>query len=140
SFQADHGVAAPIGEPMVAGNHGAHFFSSRPGAKAVVDAPCGNDEKLIGSQNKFGGGAPFGFRLSAEEQTAAAALFRVCSVFRSDGFHRVPRLGGGNQSDGRICSRGDGEETGTPKIAPRGVATALFDAIDDFLESSAVHS
>ena len=41
SFQADHRVAAPVGEPVVAGDHGAHFVAGGAGAGRVFHAPAG---------------------------------------------------------------------------------------------------
>ena len=41
SLEADHGVAAPIGEPVVAGDHGADFVARGFGAGSVFQAADG---------------------------------------------------------------------------------------------------
>src|SRR5206468_5938209 len=48
AFKADHRVAAPIGEPMVARDNGAHVVAGGTGARSVSDTPGGSDDELIG--------------------------------------------------------------------------------------------
>ncbi len=54
-FEADHRVAAPVGEPVVAGDHRAHFVAHRAGARRLLDAPGGRDDELIGGQDQLRG-------------------------------------------------------------------------------------
>ena len=38
AFEADHGVAAPVGEPVIAGDDRADFIARRPGPGRFLDA------------------------------------------------------------------------------------------------------
>ena len=53
-FEADHGVAAPVGEPVVAGDHGAHLFAGGVGPGGVRDAAVGDDQELVYGQHELG--------------------------------------------------------------------------------------
>ena len=52
-FEADHRVAAPVGEPVIAGDHGAHLVAQRRGAGRVLDASGRRDEELIGREDEL---------------------------------------------------------------------------------------
>jgi len=55
ALQANHGVAAPVGKPVVAGNDGAHFVAGRMGAGGVLHTACRANEELIRSQHQLPG-------------------------------------------------------------------------------------
>src|SRR5439155_18127215 len=50
-FEADHGIAPPICEPMVAGDDCAHFVPRGARAGGVSDAPGWSNDELIGGEN-----------------------------------------------------------------------------------------
>ena len=52
-FEADHGVAAPVGEPVIAGDHGADFIAGGMGAGGILDSTRGYDQELVGGQHKL---------------------------------------------------------------------------------------
>ena len=56
-LQADHGVAAPVGEPVVAGDDGAHLVAGRAGAGRLLDAAGRRDDELVGRQHQLAGQA-----------------------------------------------------------------------------------
>src|SRR5205823_8532300 len=47
SLEADHGVAAPICKPMIAGNHGANVVSGSMRSRSVGNAEIGRDDELV---------------------------------------------------------------------------------------------
>ena len=53
SFEADHGVAAPVGEPVVAGDDGADFVARGLGPGGVLLPAVGRDQELVGGQDKL---------------------------------------------------------------------------------------
>ena len=57
AFETDHRVAAPIGEPMITGDDGAHFIAGGVGARRFLGAAGRRDDKLIARENQFGGDA-----------------------------------------------------------------------------------
>ena len=53
AFETDHRVAAPIGEPMIAGDDGAHFIAGGVRARRFLGAAGGRDDKLVRRENQF---------------------------------------------------------------------------------------
>ena len=53
SFKADHGVAAPIREPMVAGYHGANFVACGLRSRRIRDARTRRNDELVGGKEQF---------------------------------------------------------------------------------------
>src|SRR5438046_1574088 len=51
AFKADHRVATPIGEPMVARDDRADLVAGSTGARGVSDTPGRRDDELIGGKN-----------------------------------------------------------------------------------------
>ena len=51
AFEADHRVAPPVGEPVVAGDDGAGLLAGRPGASGVFQAAGRRDQELVGGQH-----------------------------------------------------------------------------------------
>ncbi len=57
AFEADHGVAAPIGEPMVAGDDRAHFIAGGRARAASSTRPAGVMMNWSAASTSSGGGA-----------------------------------------------------------------------------------
>ena len=55
SFEADHGIAAPIVKPVVASDDSAHLVASRVSPGCILDASRRRDDALISSQDELGG-------------------------------------------------------------------------------------
>ena len=53
SFQADHCVAAPVGEPVIAGDNAANFVSGGTRARRIFAASHWCEHELIGCPNQF---------------------------------------------------------------------------------------
>ena len=50
AFQTDHGVAAPIGEPMITGDDGADFVAGGVGARRFLESAGRRDDKLVAAK------------------------------------------------------------------------------------------
>ena len=53
ALEADHGVAAPVGEPVVAGDHGERLIAGGMGARGILAASRRRDQKLVGGKHQF---------------------------------------------------------------------------------------
>src|ERR1700760_1421350 len=104
TFQRNHGVAAPIGEPRIARDDGANLVASSASADRIVFPAFGNDYELIGGKHEFRGWRFRGNVDGACEQTLATQALRVFGILRTDGADRFPRFGGGYQCD-RLVGR-----------------------------------
>src|SRR5881394_603888 len=51
SFQRDHGIASPIGEPVITGDDCSHFIARRVSASSFFRATSRRDDKLVASKN-----------------------------------------------------------------------------------------
>ena len=73
AFEADHGVASPIGEPMVSRDDGANFIAGRVGARRFFKSAARGDDKLVRRKNQFcrNAAARFRNRVSARDARAA---------------------------------------------------------------------
>src|SRR5688500_1346741 len=54
SFETDHCVPTPIGEPMIAGDYGSGFVARCSRNGVVLNASGGADEELIRREYEFG--------------------------------------------------------------------------------------
>ena len=93
AFQRDHRVAAPVGEPMVAGDHRADFVARRIRPRRVGNARGGRDDELVGRQHQLGRRTLAGSGHRLVDQPPAALGLGHQGFWRIDGHHRVPRLG-----------------------------------------------
>ena len=123
AFQADHGVAAPVGEPVVARDDAADLVALRPGARRVLDAAGRRDEEMIGRERQFGAGAFPRLGRRGRQQQAAAVELRAIGPLRRQCQDRLPGFGRGDQR-GRVAFRqvraeiARAPERALPLIAP----------------------
>ena len=54
AFEADHRVAAPIGEPVVAGDNRSNLVSCRGRANLILATSCRLNYELVRRKHKFG--------------------------------------------------------------------------------------
>ena len=106
-FERDHRVAAPIGEPVIAGNDGADFiaFCARP--RDIGDAPHRGDEKIVGREDELGSKPGPHHRRGQADETAAALAFegqRVAGAQRRDGMPWLRRRDKGQRAIGADLS------------------------------------
>ena len=95
-LEADHGVAAPVGEPGVAGDHRAGGVALRVQDRLVARARVRLDDELIGGQHQLGGqlgahpAAQLGPRLG--EQAQPPLLVERVHLERRQRLHLLPGL------------------------------------------------
>src|SRR5256885_15825114 len=53
-FEADHRVASPVCEPVVAGDHRTNLVAGSGGTRRIDDASSGGEDELIRCQYEFG--------------------------------------------------------------------------------------
>ena len=92
-FEADHRVAAPVGEPVVSGDDRAYFVSVRVGARGFIRASGRRDDELIGGEHELPANAFARVGRCLREQPLTAAPFRVETPLRLEHVHRLDRLG-----------------------------------------------
>ena len=138
-FEADHGVAAPIREPVVAGDHRAHFIAHRPGARRFFDAAGGSDDELIGGLDQLLDHPPLRDRPRRFDEPRAPAMLGVRQIVRSQGADRFPRLRGRDERPGRVGRQHQAEIPGTPEIAAAFVAAVLLELVQHGREDLGNH-
>ena len=112
TFKRDHCVAAPIGEPMVAGNDAAHLVSDGMGANLVYGATDRGNEELISGKHEFGGNTLLR-RLGCHlQETTPPFGLKAEYLRRSKSLNALPRLGGKNQRCRVACAEVCGEPSG----------------------------
>ena len=88
-FQADHGVAPPVGEPVVSGDDGARVVPLGAEARLVPRPDVGADDELVGRQDQLGaqplsqprmGLRPGGRRRRSSSRRAASVASRAWMV------------------------------------------------------------
>src|SRR4051812_3194426 len=77
SFKTDHRVAAPVGEPVVARNHGSYFVTGcvRPGG--IANPRLWSNDELIRGENEFPRPTFPRFRPGGLNEFASALVFPV---------------------------------------------------------------
>ena len=138
AFEADHRVAAPVGEPMVARDDGAHFIAGGAGSRGVLDPACGGDDELIRGEHQFGRRPGPDTRRSGGDETLPTRQIggeRGLGIERENGW---PFLGGRHERHGTIGPQLDREEAGTPEPPARVVAAICLGLIDDLIHAPAV--
>ena len=136
ALQADHGVAAPVGKPVVTRDHGAKFLARGVGARGVLGAARGQNQKLIGRQRQF--------RAEASRTVgcalASSVSRRPCSASKAasgrGSASNFPRFGGGDELQLLAGPKVEAKITGAPHGALRFVAARLLgtkeNVVDDF--------
>ena len=133
-LQADHRVAAPVGEPVVAGNHGAGFVAGGMCARFVFDAPGRRDHKLIRGEHEFRRGMVGQHGVRGQQQAPAALELSDTGFSGRERRHRFERLGRRHQRDRFALREIDPEIARTPRIAAGLIASALFDPVVEMLQ------
>jgi len=118
-LQRDHGVAAPVREPVVAGDDGPDLVAGGLGARQVLDATGGGDDELVGGEDELGGGAGAGGWRGGLEQPEPALVLGAGGLVRGEGEDGLPGLGGGDQGDG-------GDPTPNPSPARGGETCSVL--------------
>ena len=81
-LQADHRVAAPVGEPVVAGDDRSGLIAVGVGAGGIGDAGNRRDDELVGGKDQFRGEPSSGSRNRLVVQPPPAIHFRLERLLR----------------------------------------------------------
>jgi hypothetical protein len=111
TLQRDHCVAAPIGEPMVAGNDTAHLVSDSMGANLVYSTTDWGNEELVSGKHEFGRNALLRWPGRHLQKTTPPFGFKAEYLCRSEGLNVFPRIGGNNQGCGLVHAEVCGESS-----------------------------
>ena len=133
-FEADHRVAAPVGEPVVAGDDGADLIARGMRARGIFGASDRRDQKLIGGQHQLGSRRLLRARRGRVRKQSAAPplLLAVERLLRSQGAHTISQVFGGGYQRGVLSPayRSTRKYPGLQRDAARFVAAVLFDAVE----------
>ncbi len=138
-FEANHGVAAPVGEPVIAGDDGARLVAGRLRPRRLLDTAGRRDEKLIGRQRPFAAGSGSRRRGGLRQQAPPSFVFGLPRHVRRQRVHRLPFFRRGHESDVVVRGQIDAKMSWTPQLAARLVAAFFFQPIQKRLRSLALH-
>ena len=88
-LEADHRVAAPVGEPMITSDDRTDLVAGRPRARSFLAAARRRDDELVGREHHLRRNAAVRHPLRRVQQTFAAL---VIGFARLVGFERADRL------------------------------------------------
>ncbi len=131
ALQRDHRVAAPIREPVVPGDHGAHVVADGAGARDVLDAARGRDDELVGGDREVRRHRVVVGRAPGVEQEMAPRVLELQHLAVLQGEHRLPALRGAGQGDLLAGGEPHLEVPGAPQRPACVVAAALLHAEEE---------
>ncbi len=110
ALEANHGVAAPISEPVIPRDHGAQIGSACVCHHGFFGAAAGKNDELIGRHRQlFGEG--ISLALCRRQQRIRAFDLRLEHARRFER-QRVPGLSGGYERRGPMCLQLDAKIAG----------------------------
>jgi hypothetical protein len=137
--QRDHGVTAPVGEPVIARDHRARVAAGRARVGGIGHAADRRHQERVGGQHQLGGDAVARGRLGHGQQPTTTRPLGGQRGRRRQRPERLPRLGGRHQrelvADGEVAAK----VPGTPQVARRLVAAGRFHAVDHARDAGGVH-
>ncbi len=125
-FERDHGVAPPVGEPVVSGDDGLDLVARGMGAGDVLDAAGRRDDELVGGEDELGGGAGVRLLVGDREQAAPALHLRFGGIARRHRREHLQVFGRGDQGGGMIGREIQAEITGDVEVAADNRIRALL--------------
>ena len=90
-LEADHRVAAPVGEPVIPGNHRADVLAGGLRARRLLGASCRSDHELIGGEHEFLRQTVVR-RTGNLQQVTTAFDFCLSGMLRRERLDRLPRF------------------------------------------------
>jgi hypothetical protein len=129
ALEADHGVATPVGEPVVARNDRAKLVAVCVRTRCVGDSSCRVDDELIGGEDELTSKAfPDGATRGGDEPRPPAR-FELEDFVRGEGRGNVPRFGRCGESGSRTDAEDDSEESGRILVTDGVVTATLLDSV-----------
>ena len=132
AFEADHRVATPVAEPVIAGVDAAQLAAFRLCHDVFFDSAAGQDHELIRGHCEL-----LGERVAVElrresEQTVEPAALRI-EHGRCIEIHPVPGVHGGHEHDRLLDRDLRREVTRAERAVERGVAAVALDAVHELV-------
>src|SRR5205807_404592 len=133
SFQRNHGIASPIGEPMIASDHRSHFIAGGVRASGFFRATSRGDNELVTGKNELGRKSTARFRQRIIQHFRAPFFFRRRRPFGRENINDVPFF---RRTDDRgyvALVHIDTKKSWAPEIAFVSVTPTLLDTINDLV-------
>src|SRR5207249_1151374 len=127
ALQADHGIATPIGEPVVPSNHRAYLVTSGMRPHRVPDATGGSNHELVCSQEQLCPKAGACFSIGRVQQPLAPLAFSQQRLCWLQGTDHLPGLRRRHQSGRMVLTEINPEITWTPEVAGMLIAAESLD-------------
>ena len=138
AFQRDHCVPAPVGEPVMAGDHGAHFITLGPRPGPVGNASNRGNDEGVGRKDELGCEADLCRRRRHPNETPAALAFKRQRIVGAQRQHSMPSLGCSDQRQRAILADLSGKVAGAPQPAPRIVTALRLDVVKALAAHAAI--
>src|SRR5262245_39616209 len=126
TFQADHGVAAPIGKPVIASDYRAHVVARGIGPGRVRHSSGGCHDELIGGEHEFGAYSVPSFGIGGIDQSLSPLTLRFPCLRGPQSSYHFPRLGGGYHRNLVAGGAIDKKRTRSPQISDRHISTGFL--------------
>src|SRR5262249_5137157 len=137
-FEADHGIAPPVGEPVVAGDHRANLVTGGARPRGLFDAPGGDEDELARRPRHFPGAASLRRGRGRRQPPPAALYLRRQRRARRERVYRRLRFGRSDQRDVTGVQQGAAEIARTPQDALRVVAAPRLHTIEEVFDDATV--
>ncbi len=129
ALEADHRVAAPVGEPVIPRNDAARILAGGFCPRGVGRARGRLDHELIGGEHEFGSQALRIRIAGGDEQARAAVELGLPRLIRRQGVDDAEALCRGDEGDLLVFGEIDFVVAGAPRAAVRCVAALLFQLV-----------
>ena len=119
-FEADHGVAAPVGKPVVAGDHRAGFKSQSGRARGLLRSGGRRHEKLIRCEHEFRTESALHRPGRLSQEASTACDFALVCRRGTERLNRLPRFSRRDDrgvAERRSIAKIDVKKTRTPQRA-----------------------
>src|SRR2546428_6179223 len=127
ALQADHGIATPIGEPVVPSNHRAYLVTGSMRPHGISDATGRSNHELVCGQEQLCTKASACFSMGGVQQPLASLAFsqqRLCWLQSTD---HLPGLRRRYQGGRMVLTEINAEVTWTPEVARVLIASKSLD-------------
>jgi hypothetical protein len=133
-LEADHGVAPPVGEPVIAGYHAPDLVAGGPGARRILHAADRRDDELVGRQHQLRRESATRLRHRRRDQPPAPLVLGRPRGGWLERSHGLPTLYRCHQGGGVVSGQVQAEVAGAPQLADSVIAAPLLDAVQDLLD------
>src|SRR5437868_20163 len=130
SFQRNHGIASPIGEPMIASDHRSHFIAGGVRASGFFRATSRGDNELVTGKNELGRKSTARFRQRIIQHFRAPFFFRRRRAFGREDINYIPFFRRTDDRGHVSLPHIDMKKSRAPEITFVSVTAALLDTVN----------